>query len=208
LVPKPETISKNKINLNSFQDVENPQKGDFKLALSRTELTQLFERATPVQWTKIMIPSCLMKPKHNQLLLIMYWKTYHELLWGTTSSRTGPILRLFKNPKSLSIIPEQTLIHVICKIWLELWKKEISDDRLIVELKKAFSPTLLPLQKLLKRSIICHNFQIIPKFFVKFYFQSDRITHVMYPTIKNRYIQLPNQFTFGFFLPNIKGWTP
>jgi hypothetical protein len=66
--------------------------------------------------------------------------------------------------------------------------KEVSDDRLRVTL----FPLHCPCRNYLKdRSKMLFNVLQIFKFsqlFVQFYFQSDRITHLMYPTIKSRFI--------------------
>ncbi len=67
-------------------------------------------------------------------------------------------------------------------------------------------PAFQPLRKLLKSEINNFNkyslyFQIISKSFEQFHFQSDCITHVMYPAIKSRFIfGCPMGSPLGFFL--------
>jgi len=132
-------IQKTKLTSIHFRMLRTAKR-DHKQSLSRTELTHLCERATPEQWTKFMTASRVIKTIREQQPIYLFEKLTMTYFEKPRYPGIGQFFDHSRTRKGFQSIQNRLLF--MRKIEFD-WNnecKEISNDRLRIEMKKAFFP--------------------------------------------------------------------
>jgi len=115
-------------------------KRDFKMALSRTELTQLCERATPEQWAKFVTASRVIKTIRDQQPAYIFEKLTMNYFEEPRYPGNGCFFDFSRTRKGFQSIQNRLLFMRAIDLDWNNESSVISNDRIRIEMKKTFFP--------------------------------------------------------------------